>query len=74
MFIDDTLGPETLEYCMNHANVTLSFADLNGVANLLRVAPKCPQLTVIVCMDRLFTQPMAADWRLHEKAAMTNRK
>ncbi|KAI9335169.1 hypothetical protein DFJ73DRAFT_852065 [Zopfochytrium polystomum] len=47
----DTLGPETAEYIINHAEVPLAIASIDKVPNLIHLAPKCPQLKVIISMD-----------------------
>ncbi|KAJ1561095.1 hypothetical protein HK405_004940, partial [Cladochytrium tenue] len=56
----DTLGPETSEYILNHAEVSLAVASLDKVEKLLQLAPKCPELKVIVSMDGPAPPPAGA--------------
>ncbi|KAI9203595.1 uncharacterized protein BJ171DRAFT_137214 [Polychytrium aggregatum] len=49
----DTLGPESIEYILNHANIKVVAASLLLVPKLLKVAHNCPQIKLIICMDPL---------------------
>ncbi|KNE70505.1 hypothetical protein AMAG_14629 [Allomyces macrogynus ATCC 38327] len=49
----DTLGPDALEYIVNHAEVQVVVASADRLINLVQVRDKCPGLKVIVSMDPL---------------------
>jgi long-chain acyl-CoA synthetase len=49
----DTLGAETVEYVINHSELSIIVTSLDKVATVLQVAPKCPNLRVIISMDSL---------------------
>lgn len=49
--IYDTLGPDTTEYIINHATLTIVVTSLNHVPTLLKLKPRCPTLKVIICID-----------------------
>lgn len=51
--IYDTLGPDTTEYIINHATLACVITTLPHIPVLLKVAPRCPSLKLIVCMDPL---------------------
>lgn len=51
--IYDTLGPDTTEYILNHASLTAVCASLNHIPTLLKLAPKCPHLKLIISLDPL---------------------
>ncbi|KAL0259184.1 medium-chain fatty acid-CoA ligase faa2 [Diplodia seriata] len=51
--IYDTLGPDTTEYIINHAELKCVATSLNHVAALLKLKPRLPTLQVIVCLDPL---------------------
>jgi long-chain acyl-CoA synthetase len=50
----DTLGPETSEYILNHAEVPILVTSVDKVAGVLELSPKCPLLKVIIVMESLF--------------------
>ncbi|KAJ3255906.1 Long chain acyl-CoA synthetase 7 peroxisomal [Boothiomyces macroporosus] len=50
----DTLGAETTEYIINHAEVPILLASVDKIAQLLALSPKCPTLKVIIVMESLF--------------------
>lgn len=50
----DTLGPDTTEYIINHANLSCVVTSLIHVPTLLKLKPKCPTLKFIVCLDPLY--------------------
>ncbi|TKX27494.1 AMP-binding enzyme-1 [Elsinoe australis] len=51
--IYDTLGPDTTEYIINHAALACVASSLAHIPTLLRLAPRCPTLKVIVSLDSL---------------------
>lgn len=51
--IYDTLGPDTTEYIINHSSLVCVITSLVHIPVLLKVAPRCPSLKLIVCMDPL---------------------
>nr|POF11488.1 long chain acyl-coa synthetase 7, peroxisomal [Quercus suber] len=53
--IYDTLGPETTEYIINHASLTTVCSSLSHIPTLLKLAPRCPSLKIIVSLDPLST-------------------
>jgi long-chain acyl-CoA synthetase len=50
----DTLGPDTTEYIINHADLTCVVASIDHVPTLLRVKPRCPSLKLIICLDPMY--------------------
>lgn len=51
--IYDTLGPDTTEYILNHSSLTAVCASLNHIPTLLKLAPRCPSLKLIISLDPL---------------------
>lgn len=49
----ETLGPDTTEYIINHAELTCVVTSIVHVPVLLKVAPRCPSLKLVICMDPL---------------------
>ncbi|KAF9390089.1 hypothetical protein CPB97_009986 [Podila verticillata] len=49
----DTLGPDAVEYIVNHADVQIVVASANHIASLLENAEKLPGLKAIISMDSL---------------------
>lgn len=49
----DTLGPDTTEYIINHASLTSVCTSINHLPTLLKIAPRCPSLKIIICLDPL---------------------
>ncbi|OZJ06424.1 hypothetical protein BZG36_00465 [Bifiguratus adelaidae] len=49
----DTLGPDTVEYVINHAEIELLVVSADHIPALLTLGPKIPNLKVIVSMDKL---------------------
>ncbi|KAJ3071531.1 Long-chain-fatty-acid--CoA ligase 5 [Podochytrium sp. JEL0797] len=47
----DTLGPETSEYIINHAEVPIMVTTVDKIASLLTLVPKCPTLKAVIVMD-----------------------
>lgn len=51
--IYDTLGPDTTEYIINHAELPCVATSLNHIAALLKLKPRLPTLKLIMCLDPL---------------------
>lgn len=51
--IYDTLGPDTTEYIINHAELTCVVAGMNHVTALLKLKPRIPTLKLIIVLDPL---------------------
>ncbi|KAJ4340294.1 medium-chain fatty acid-CoA ligase faa2 [Didymella glomerata] len=51
--IYDTLGPDTTEYIINHAELTCVVTGMNHVTQLLKLKPRLPTLKIIVVLDPL---------------------
>jgi long-chain acyl-CoA synthetase len=49
----DTLGPNVVEYVINHSPLSIVFTSSIHIPALLKVSPKCPSLRVIVSLDKL---------------------
>lgn len=49
----DTLGPDAIEYIVNHADIQIVVASANHIASLIENAEKLPKLKAIVSMDSL---------------------
>lgn len=49
----ETLGPDTTEYIINHAELASVLCSLPHIATLIKLAPRLPQLKVIVSLDPL---------------------
>ncbi|KAJ6618362.1 hypothetical protein B0H10DRAFT_1947722 [Mycena sp. CBHHK59/15] len=49
----DTLGKDSVEYIINHAHLTVIFATVDHIPDLLKLAPKVPHLRLIVSIDTL---------------------
>ncbi|KAI0189265.1 AMP-binding enzyme [Astrocystis sublimbata] len=49
----ETLGPDTSEFIINHAELSCVVTSLPHVPLLLAIAPRIPHLKLIVCMDPL---------------------
>ncbi|TEA16594.1 Long chain acyl-CoA synthetase 7 [Colletotrichum sidae] len=49
----ETLGPDTTEYIINHANLACVVTSLPHIPVLLKLAPRLPSLKLIVCLDSL---------------------
>lgn len=47
----DTLGPNSVEYIINHGQISVVTCSLERVPNIIKIAEKCPQLKVIISMD-----------------------
>ncbi|KAH9867455.1 hypothetical protein IAQ61_008049 [Plenodomus lingam] len=51
--IYDTLGPDTTEYIINHAELTCVVTGMNHVISLLKLKPRLPTLKIIIVLDPL---------------------
>ncbi|EHY54308.1 medium-chain fatty acid-CoA ligase faa2 [Exophiala dermatitidis] len=51
----DTLGPETSEYIIRHANLACVVCSLPHVPTLLKLKPRLPNLKIIIVLDPLGT-------------------
>lgn len=49
----ETLGPDTTEYIMNHAELACVLCSLPHIPTLLKLAPRIPTLKIIVCLDSM---------------------
>ncbi|RHZ89697.1 hypothetical protein Glove_12g40 [Diversispora epigaea] len=49
----DTLGPDTVEYVINHAEIKIIVAGINRIPGLIRLVNKIPGIKVIISMDEL---------------------
>lgn len=57
----DTLGPNALEFIINHAEIELTFCSGDRISNLLKISSKCPKLKYIVSFDDLLVDlPISA--------------
>jgi long-chain acyl-CoA synthetase len=62
----ETLGPDTTEYIINHAELPSVFTSLPHIPTLLKLAPKLPTLKVLISLDPLD----AGEQDGHSKAAV----
>ena len=51
--IYDTLGPDTTEYIINHAALTCVCTSVSHIPTLLKLAPRCLSLKLIISLDPL---------------------
>ncbi|CAG8563810.1 8706_t:CDS:10 [Funneliformis caledonium] len=49
----DTLGPDTVEYVINHAEISIAVVGVNRIPGLIQLTSKIPNLKVIISMDEL---------------------
>lgn len=49
----DTLGPDTTEYIINHASLTTVCTSINHIPALIKLAPRCPSLKLVISLDPL---------------------
>ena len=49
----DTLGPDTTEYIINHSALAAVATSLNHIPTLLKLAPRCPTLKIVISLDPL---------------------
>lgn len=64
----DTLGPDTTEYIINHASLAAVCTSINHIPALLKLAPRCPSLKIIISLDPLSGGELAG----HSKADILN--
>ncbi|KAL9097779.1 MAG: hypothetical protein Q9165_000105 [Trypethelium subeluteriae] len=64
----DTLGPDTTEYIINHAELACVAASLNHIPTLLKLKPRLPTLKILVCLDPID----AGEQSGHSKADLLN--
>lgn len=62
----ETLGPDTTEYIINHAELPSTFTSLNHIPTLLKLAPRLPNLKILISLDPLD----AGEPDGHSKAAL----
>ncbi|KHN94458.1 AMP-dependent synthetase/ligase [Metarhizium album ARSEF 1941] len=55
----ETLGPDTTEYIINHAELACVVCSLPHVPTLLKLAPRLPSLKLVICIDDLDKGEMA---------------
>ena len=48
VYLYDTLGPDALEYILNHAEITVLVCSQDKTDRVLSVAEKCPLLKTII--------------------------
>lgn len=51
--IYDTLGPDTTEFIINHASLTAVCTSVSHIPTLLKLAPRCPTLKLVISLDPL---------------------
>ncbi|KAF5315901.1 hypothetical protein D9611_005031 [Ephemerocybe angulata] len=56
----DTLGKDSVEYIINHSNLSVVLTSADHVSTLLKLAPKIPSLKLIVSFDELPDQANTA--------------
>ncbi|KAJ2916843.1 hypothetical protein MD484_g3554, partial [Candolleomyces efflorescens] len=49
----DTLGKDSVEYIINHSNLTVAFTSADHIPTLLKLVPGTPSLKLIVSFDEL---------------------
>ncbi|KAK1775555.1 hypothetical protein QBC45DRAFT_241285 [Copromyces sp. CBS 386.78] len=49
----ETLGPETTEYIINHSGLAAIACSVPHIPTLLKLAPRCPTLKLIISLDPL---------------------
>jgi long-chain acyl-CoA synthetase len=49
----DTLGPDACEFIINHSGLTAVCSSLAHIPTLLKLAPRCPSLKLIISLDPL---------------------
>lgn len=64
----ETLGPDTSEFVIKHAELSCVVTSLPHVPLLLALAPRIPHLKLIICMDSLDASEQAG----HSKKAILN--
>ncbi|RUS34404.1 hypothetical protein BC938DRAFT_480622 [Jimgerdemannia flammicorona] len=49
----DTLGPDTVEYVINHAEIPILITSADHIISLIQLSPKIPGLQIVISMDSL---------------------
>ncbi|KAG8691220.1 hypothetical protein FRC11_005827 [Ceratobasidium sp. 423] len=52
----DTLGPDSVEYIINHSELPIVFTTASHLTQLVAITAKCPTLKVIVSIDKIGEQ------------------
>ncbi|EGP90457.1 unnamed protein product [Zymoseptoria tritici ST99CH_1A5] len=52
----DTLGPDATEYIINHAGLTCVASSITHIPTLLKLAPRCPSLKIVISLDPLYSE------------------
>ncbi|KAF2755598.1 acetyl-CoA synthetase-like protein [Pseudovirgaria hyperparasitica] len=60
----DTLGPDTTEYIINHAQLPLVATSVNHITALLKLKPRLPTLKIIVSLDVLSSGELPGESKL----------
>jgi long-chain acyl-CoA synthetase len=53
VFLYDTLGPDSLEYIINHSEISVLVASDDKVNKILAVSNKCPTLKYIIILPTI---------------------
>ncbi|KAJ2904962.1 Long chain acyl-CoA synthetase 7 [Zalerion maritima] len=64
----ETLGPDATEYIINHAELVCIICTIPHIPVLLKLAPRCPSLKLIICVDPMDAGEPAG----HSKLAVLN--
>jgi long-chain acyl-CoA synthetase len=74
--LDDTLGAETVEFIINHSEISAIVASKVVIPNLLKVAHKCPRLKLIISMDPLVgdASNVLQQWAIDRKVTLKDWK
>ncbi|KAG9032336.1 hypothetical protein FRB95_001589 [Tulasnella sp. JGI-2019a] len=56
----DTLGPQAVEYVINHSEISLVFCSSNHVTDLIKTSENCPSLKIIVSFDPIDQATMSS--------------
>lgn len=59
---DDSLGPGSATYILNHAEISCVACSPNNVQKLLSISKDCPKLKAIFCMGPLPRTSPLYDW------------
>ncbi|PPJ55207.1 hypothetical protein CBER1_05683 [Cercospora berteroae] len=52
----DTLGPDATEFIINHAQLTSVCSSISHIPTLLKLAPRCPSLKLVISLDPLSSE------------------
>lgn len=72
--IYDTLGPNTVEYIANHAEISVIFVGSSHLPAILSLSPRLKFLKVVVCLDELKDEArlVASSWAKHHRLEFFN--